>query len=124
MSWFLPFVLILALVWAAVGVLLARWLKQSGHAKPFKGKEWTSRDLYGGGVGFGKTGEDMLGGKGRDWRGECASSTFLSLLICFPGNTCDLERANDLFVRPDVKLADSERPIGLGQFGQGRMKGI
>ncbi|KAH8726057.1 hypothetical protein GQ44DRAFT_571347, partial [Phaeosphaeriaceae sp. PMI808] len=50
---FLPFVLILALVWAVVGILIAKWLKQAGHTKPlkFKGRE---RNLYGAGVGFGR----------------------------------------------------------------------
>ena len=54
MSWVLPFVLILAAAWAAVGILLARWLKQAGHAKPFKGKAWTERELYGAGAGHGR----------------------------------------------------------------------
>jgi hypothetical protein len=46
-------VLALALFWATIGVMLARWLKQAGYAKPlkFKGKEL---NLYGAGTGFGR----------------------------------------------------------------------
>lgn len=73
MSLFLPFLLVLAAAWAVVGILLARWLKQAGHNKPFKGKEWSSRDLYGGGVGFGRGSERTFGGgdAGSKGRGDC-----------------------------------------------------
>ena len=57
MLWFL---LLVAAAWAAVGVLLARWLKQSGHARPFKRKEVSSRQIYGEGVGYGR--EAVFGG--------------------------------------------------------------
>ncbi|KAJ4369586.1 hypothetical protein N0V83_005348 [Neocucurbitaria cava] len=62
MSLFLPFILIIAFAWAIVGILLARWLKQAGHARPWKGKEWEERELYGGGVGYGMEGRRVLGG--------------------------------------------------------------
>jgi hypothetical protein len=63
---FIAFVIFLALAWAAVGVLLAKWLKQAGHARPFnvKGRE---RDVYGAGVGYGR--EVGLQGMGRDVSG-------------------------------------------------------
>ncbi|KAH9882952.1 hypothetical protein J1614_000318 [Plenodomus biglobosus] len=54
MGWFIIFVVILAMTWATIGVLLARWLKQAGHTKPFKGRELSSHDLYGGGSGYGR----------------------------------------------------------------------
>lgn len=69
MSWFLPFILIVALVWAILGVLLARWLKQSGHARPFKGRNWDERELYGGGVGHGMESRDVFGGAAEGKRG-------------------------------------------------------
>lgn len=59
MAWFLPLVLILAIVWGVLGILLARWLKQAGHNKPFKGKDWRANELYGGGAGHGR---DVFGG--------------------------------------------------------------
>jgi hypothetical protein len=53
MAWFIPFLIIVAIAWAVVGVLLAKWLKQAGHARPFKRREFSGRNVYGGGVGFG-----------------------------------------------------------------------
>lgn len=65
MGLFIPFLLLLlAAAWALIGILLARWLKQAGHTKPFKGREWTGRELYGGGVGFGGATQGSLGGRG------------------------------------------------------------
>lgn len=55
MALFIPLIIVLALAWTAVGVLLARWLKQAGHNRPFRGRDWQARDLYGGGVGHGKS---------------------------------------------------------------------
>ncbi|KAH5968401.1 hypothetical protein HBI87_050870 [Parastagonospora nodorum] len=74
---FIPLILLLAAFWAAIGVLLARWLKQAGYARPLK---FTGRDLnlYGAGTGFGReTGFEgrermegrVLAGQGRDVRG-------------------------------------------------------
>lgn len=54
MDFFVPLLIFLALVWAALGVLLAKWLKQSGRARPFKGKAWRDSELYGAGVGVGR----------------------------------------------------------------------
>lgn len=51
---FIPLIIFLALVWGALGVLLAKWLKQSGYARPFKGKVWRDSELYGAGVGVGR----------------------------------------------------------------------
>lgn len=51
---FTIFILVLASAWATIGLLLAKWLKQSGHARPFTGRNWSDRELYGGGVGFGR----------------------------------------------------------------------
>jgi hypothetical protein len=67
MPWFTPFLVLLALAWAAVGILLAKWLKQAGHTRPFTRRELNGRELYGGGVGFGRTvgfegvGREVLG---------------------------------------------------------------
>jgi hypothetical protein len=79
MSLFIPFILLLACFWLVIGVLIAKWLKQAGHAKPFKGKDWQERQLYGAGVGFG-------GSAGAGVR--------------------------------------ENRKVGLGQFGEGRVKGL
>lgn len=95
MPWFIPFILILALAWLVVGILIARWLKQAGHTKPFKGKQWTSRDIYGGGAGGGRTGYQGLGSAVEDgdyggrWEGG-------------------MER----------------RPIVMGGYGRGGVKGL
>jgi hypothetical protein len=66
MPWFIPFLVIVALAWTAVGVLLAKWLKQAGHARPFSGRELSGRELFGGGVGFGRDvhGRGERSGKG------------------------------------------------------------
>lgn len=66
MAWFLPFLIIIAVAWTVVGILLAKWLKQAGHARPFKGRELSGRDVYGGGVGFGR--DVGFGGRGVDGR--------------------------------------------------------
>ncbi|EUC40129.1 hypothetical protein COCMIDRAFT_109601 [Bipolaris oryzae ATCC 44560] len=50
---FIPFVIFLAIAWAILGVLLAKWLKQAGYARPFRGREFTDTELYGSGVGVG-----------------------------------------------------------------------
>ncbi|KAL1795505.1 hypothetical protein ACET3X_005729 [Alternaria dauci] len=54
MGFFVPLALLIAAIWLTVGILLAKWLKQSGHARPFKLKTVSSRDIYGGGVGYGR----------------------------------------------------------------------
>jgi len=66
--YFVIFALLIAAAWATVGILLAKWLKQSGHARPFKGRNWDSRELYGGGSGYGR---DLgLGGSSSQGRGQ------------------------------------------------------
>jgi hypothetical protein len=49
---FTLFIIAIAVFWAGIGVMIARWLKQAGYNKPFtfKGK---NLNLYGGGQGFG-----------------------------------------------------------------------
>lgn len=42
--------------------MLAKWLKQAGHTKPFSGRE---RDVYGGVGGVGR-GVELGGGSGRE----------------------------------------------------------
>ncbi|CBX96967.1 predicted protein [Plenodomus lingam JN3] len=96
MSWFVPFVLVLALAWAAVGILLARWLKQAGYAKPLKGRDLSSRDLYGGGAGYGRMGDQ--GGL----RGQVHGA----------GS------------RVYVGGGWNGRTVGLGQFGNGGGRGV
>jgi hypothetical protein len=54
MAYFIVFALLVAATWAVIGVLLAKWLKQSGHARPFTGRAFSSQELYGGGVGYGR----------------------------------------------------------------------
>ena len=62
----LPLLLLLAAFWALIGLLLARYFKQAGYQRPFsfKGRDLQDRDIYGGGVGFGR--EVGMGGRGRD----------------------------------------------------------
>ncbi|KAH7371954.1 hypothetical protein BKA66DRAFT_468921 [Pyrenochaeta sp. MPI-SDFR-AT-0127] len=98
MSWFIPFAIILAGVWAFVGILLARWLKQAGHTKPFKGKDWSETDLYGGGVGHGRDSHQVFGRS----VGE-SSGRPVGLGQYGPGR---------------------DAGIALGQFGKGRVKGM
>lgn len=50
---FIAFVLFLAAAWAVLGIFLAKWLKQAGYARPFRGREFTDTELYGSGVGVG-----------------------------------------------------------------------
>lgn len=64
MAWFIPFILLVAVAWAVVGILLAKWLKQAGHSRPIKGRDLDDRDIYGGGVGFGR--QVGLQGSSRD----------------------------------------------------------
>jgi hypothetical protein len=44
---FTLFLIAIAAFWAAIGVLLARWLKQAGYNKPFafKGRNLGAQDL-------------------------------------------------------------------------------
>jgi hypothetical protein len=60
---FIPLVLFLAAAWAVIGVLLAKWLKQAGYTRPFKGRQWRDSELYGDGVGFGRV-KGVRGGVG------------------------------------------------------------
>lgn len=61
---FTLFVVALAAFWAFIGLRLAQWLKQSGHSKPFKGRQV---DIYGGGLGYGR---DMgIQAQAREYRG-------------------------------------------------------
>ncbi|EMD87348.1 hypothetical protein COCC4DRAFT_70806 [Bipolaris maydis ATCC 48331] len=50
---FIVFVLFLAVAWGILGIFLAKWLKQAGYARPFRGREFTDTELYGSGVGVG-----------------------------------------------------------------------
>lgn len=75
MPWFIPFLLLVAAAWAVVGILLAKWLKQAGHSKPLKSRHLDDREIYGGGVGFGRDvglggAERDLGAMGRGGEGE------------------------------------------------------
>lgn len=54
MEFFIPLLILIASAWCAVGILLAKWLKQAGHARPFSGRDRSGREVYGGGVGFGR----------------------------------------------------------------------
>lgn len=60
---FTLFIILLAAFWAFIGVMLAKWLRQAGHAKPFKGR---NIDLYGGGNGYGR--DKGLGAEEREVR--------------------------------------------------------
>lgn len=64
MPFFVPLLILIASAWCAVGILLAKWLKQAGHARPFSGRELSDRDKYGGGVGFGRLGGIADGDRG------------------------------------------------------------
>ncbi|KAH6846780.1 hypothetical protein CC77DRAFT_1052613 [Alternaria alternata] len=70
MGFFVPLALLIAAVWCTVGILLARWLKQSGHARPFKGRTFSSRELYGGGVGYGRVENSFGQGAASEGRGQ------------------------------------------------------
>lgn len=48
---FTLFLIAVAAFWAFIGLKLAQWLKQSGHSKPFKGRQV---DFYGGAAGYGR----------------------------------------------------------------------
>jgi hypothetical protein len=84
--WFSLLLVLIAAFWLVIGVMLAKWLKQAGHTKPFKGRE---TDIYGGGRGYGR--ETQLQGSEREFSG-------------FGGG--------------------GGRDIGLGGFGEGRVKGL
>lgn len=84
--WFSLLIILVAAFWLVIGVMLAKWLKQAGHTKPFKGRE---TDVYGGGRGYGR--ETQLQGSEREFSG-------------FVGG--------------------GARNIGLGGFGEGRVKGL
>jgi hypothetical protein len=90
MIWFIPFILLVAAAWAAVGVLLAKYLKQAGYNKPLKGRHLDARDIYGGGVGF-----------GRQAGLEASSSRDMT-----------------------ATTRGSGRPMQMGQYGDGRVKGL
>ncbi|KAF1935772.1 hypothetical protein EJ02DRAFT_428115 [Clathrospora elynae] len=47
---FILFLVLIAAAWATIGIFLAKWLKQSGYARPFKGRDWDERQLYGAGL--------------------------------------------------------------------------
>jgi hypothetical protein len=49
---FTLFIIAIAVFWAAIGVMIARWLKQAGYNKPFA-FEGKNLNLYGGSQGFG-----------------------------------------------------------------------
>jgi hypothetical protein len=93
MAWFIPFVLLLAGAWAVVGILLAKWIKQAGHNRPFNSRHLDDKEIYGGGVGFGR--EVGLGGSSRDVSG--------------------VGRAGP---------SAGGRVVGLGGYGEGRVKGL
>lgn len=95
MAWFIPLIFVLAAAWAVVGILLARWLKQAGHNKPFKSRHLEDRELYGGGVGFGR--HVGLSGSEREVRG---------------------------MGRAGAGVGTEERSVGLGGYGEGRVKGL
>jgi hypothetical protein len=67
MVWFVPLLLVLAVFWAVIGVMLAKWLKQAGHNRPIHGRQLHEREIYGGGVGFGR--EVGLSGSERGMEG-------------------------------------------------------
>jgi hypothetical protein len=82
---FAVFAILLAVFWCTIGIMLAKWLKQAGHTKPFSGRE---RDIYGGAAGVGRSVE--LGGDGRG-----------------------------------VELGGGGgRYVGIGDYGEGRVKGL
>ncbi|RMZ67177.1 ubiquitin metalloprotease fusion [Pyrenophora seminiperda CCB06] len=51
---FVPLLILIASAWCVVGILLAKWLKQAGHARPFSGRRLSAREVYGGGGGVGR----------------------------------------------------------------------
>jgi hypothetical protein len=67
MVFFVPFIFLLAAFWVLIGVMLAKWLKQAGHNRPINGRQLNEREIYGGGVGFGR--QVGLGGSERDMEG-------------------------------------------------------
>lgn len=67
---FVPIALLIAAIWLTVGILLAKWLKQSGHARPFKGRNFSSREIYGGGVGYGRVESSFGQGAASEGRGQ------------------------------------------------------
>jgi hypothetical protein len=83
---FAIFAILLALFWLTIGVMLAKWLKQAGHTKPFSGRE---RDIYGGAGGVGRSVE-LGGGSGRE----------------------------------NLNLGGGGRYVGIGEYGEGRVKGL
>jgi hypothetical protein len=62
---FILLILLLAIFWATIGIMLAKWLKQAGYTKPFKGRD---KDVYGAGTGYGRE-VGFNGGMGRDFTG-------------------------------------------------------
>jgi glucokinase len=75
----------LAVFWAVIGLMIAKWLKQAGHTKPFEGRDI---HLYGGGTGYGR--DAALQGRS--------------------------ER--------EVRGFGEGRSVGLGGYGEGRVKGL
>lgn len=62
--WFSLLIILLAAFWLVIGVMLAKWLRQAGHTKPFKGRDI---DIYGAGRGYGR--ETQLQGSEREFGG-------------------------------------------------------
>ncbi|KAF2633325.1 hypothetical protein BU25DRAFT_405233 [Macroventuria anomochaeta] len=94
MGLFIPFVLALAVFWLVIGTLLAKFLAQKYKGKPWNNRTVDSQYIYGNALQNDRSGQ-MHGGR--------------------YGMGGSVGEFNRRYGRED---------IGMGQYGQGRMKGM
>jgi hypothetical protein len=97
MDLFVPFVILLAFFWLTIGIMIARYAQQTFKGKPWKSTIREDPSVYGGGTGHGMHTGRAFGG---DQRAENGGRVF---------GAYEKQR---------------QRPIGLGQFGPGSVKGL
>jgi uncharacterized membrane protein YgcG len=98
MGLFVPFALALAVFWLIIGIMLAKFLAQKYKGKPWNSRNIDSQFIYGSSLSNDRSGQMYGGGYGNGGR------------IGGGGGGMDggYGREN----------------IGMGQFGQGRFKGM
>jgi hypothetical protein len=94
MGFFIPFVLALAIFWLVIGIMLAKFLAQKYKGKPWKSRTVDSQYIYGNALQNDRSNQMHHGGYG--YGGE----------------------------RTNIGGGYGRDNIGMGQFGQGRMKGM
>jgi hypothetical protein len=96
MDLFIPFVIALAFFWLSIGIMIARYAQQTYKVKPWNSTVREDPRVYSGGMGHGMHTGRTFGGE----EGESAGGRVFGA------------------------YEKRQKPIGLGQFGSGGLKGL